>query len=293
MHQYLRAIGFNDIQTKKAERELLGDVEGFYSCNQVVTLSNEDYAEYKKDYGEHIGVIICGEYDTEDRFQHEYHFPYMLSQTISSYADIIVDKRKDSESYMGICEDVRIGVSLIFYIQNPVEYMIAMQTGQLSKKGSSVSLAGLALSGTVLFPIKKTPVMIQNSKEESRNRMMLVSAAKKGDSSAMESLTMDDMDTYTQISRRIHQKEDVFSIVDTYFMPYGIECDEYSILGEIIQLNQIENTQTKVLLYHMVLEINEMHMEVCVPVDGVMGEPEVGRRFKAVVWLQGKINFPM
>lgn len=291
MHQYLRAIGFNDIQTKKEERALLQDVEQSFSCNQVVSLASEDYGEYKKIFGNNIGIAVCGEYNQFEEFQQEYHFPYLLSQTVSSYADIIVDKRKDSESYMGICEDVRMGVSLIFYLQNPIEYMQVLQLGKLSKKGTSVSLACLALTGTVLLPIKKTPVMIQNSQEESRNRMILVSAAKKGDSSAMETLTMDDMDTYTKISRRI-QREDVFSIVDTYFMPYGIECDEYSIMGEIKELTKIENEHTKTALYHMILEINEMHMELCVPVDGVLGEPEIGRRIKAIVWLQGKINFP-
>ena len=46
----------------------------------------------------------------------------------------------------------------------------------------------------------------------------------------MESLTMEDIDMYTMISRRI-QHEDVYSIVDTYLMPYGIECDQYSLMG--------------------------------------------------------------
>lgn len=291
MHQYLKAIGFHNIHTRKEERILLQEVEDIFSYNQVVTFSQEDFGEYKKSFGENIGITMCGAYTEEEDFHREYYFPYLESRTISSYADIIVDKRKDSQSYMGICEDVRMGVSLIFYLQNPIEYMKVLQNGNLSKKGTSVSIVGLALKGTILLPIMKTPHMVQHSLEESRNRMMLVSAAKKGDSSAMDSLAMDDMDTYTQISRRI-VGEDVFSIVDTYFMPYGIECDEYSIMGEIKSLKHIENDSTQVKLYHMILEINELYMEVCVPANQVLGEPEVGRRFKGVVWLQGKINFP-
>ena len=62
---------------------------------------------------------------------------------------------------------------------------------------------------------------------------MLLSAARNGDQEAMESLTLDDIDTYSKVSRRLIT-EDVFTIVETYFMPYGVECDEYSILGEII-----------------------------------------------------------
>ncbi len=47
---------------------------------------------------------------------------------------------------------------------------------------------------------------------------------------AMENLTMDDMDTYAMISRRI-ANERYFFYVDTYFMPYGMECDRYNVMG--------------------------------------------------------------
>lgn len=291
MHRYLKAIGFDNIQTRKEERALLGDVEKYFCSNEIISSENEDYTVYKKSFGNEMGIAVCGSVDEDERFNEEYYFPYLKSQTVSSYADIIVDKKKDSQSYMGICEDVRMGVSLIFHLQNGVDYMKAFREGTLSRKGTSVNLSGLALTGTVLLPIMKTQKMIQSSKEETRNRMMLVSAAKKGDSEAMESLTMEDMDTYTTISRRI-LVEDVFSIVDTYFMPYGIECDEYSIMGEIKELRTLKNTYTNKPIYQMILEINEMHMSICVPVDGVIGEPEVGRRFKSVIWLQGSINFP-
>ncbi len=291
MHRYITAIGFNNIHTRIAEKGLLREVERFFSYNQIVSLENDDYAEFKKNVGDRVGVSSCGVVNDCDEFEREYYFPYFESNTVSSYADIVVDKRKDRESFMGICEDVRMGVSLIFHLQNGVEYMKASREGTLSKKGTSVALSGLALKGTVLLPIMKTPKMIQSSQEEMRNRMMLVSAAKKGDSEAMESLTMDDMDTYTTISRRI-LVEDVFSIVDTYFMPYGIECDEYSVMGEIKELKETYNEYTNVLLYQMVLEVNEMHMEICVPAKELLGEPAVGRRFKGVIWLQGKINFP-
>ena len=51
------------------------------------------------------------------------------------------------------------------------------------------------------------------------------------------------MDMYTTISRRI-QKDDIFRLVDTYFMPYGVECDQYSVLGEITELRLATNDVT-------------------------------------------------
>ena len=95
---------------------------------------------------------------------------------------------------------------------------------------------------------------------------------------------------YSKVSRRL-ANEDVFSIVDTYFMPYGVECDLYSIMGEILAVRERYNFATGVRLYQMKLNVNELQFDVCVPADSVMGEPEIGRRFKGTIWLQGYINF--
>ena len=95
----------------------------------------------------------------------------------------------------------------------------------------------------------------------------------------IETLTLDDIDTYTKVSRRL-RNEDVFSIVDTYFMPYGAECDMYSIMGEILAVRVRYNPVTDRKIYHMKLNVNELKFDICVPADSVMGEPEIGRRFK-------------
>src|SRR5699024_11412720 len=71
----------------------------------------------------------------------------------------------------------------------------------------------------------------QQQQEEVQNRMMLISAAKSGDPQAIESLTLEDIDTYSKVSRRL-VTEDVFSIVDTYIMPYGVERSEERRVGK-------------------------------------------------------------
>ena len=131
---------------------------------------------------------------------------------------------------------------------------------------------------------------LKNEKEASDNRKLLLNAARSGDQTAIETLTLDDIDTYSKVSRRLIH-EDIFTIVDTYFMPYGVECDLYSIMGEILAVRKRENTLTKEPLYQMKLDVNELQFDVCVPAKEVMGEPEIGRRFKGTIWLQGYINF--
>ena len=131
---------------------------------------------------------------------------------------------------------------------------------------------------------------MKQDKEDSINRTKLIEKAKQGDEQAMESLTLYDIDTYSMISRRIIH-EDVFTIVDTYFMPYGMECDKYSILGEILEVAIRINRLTQEELYIMKLSCNELVFDVCINKKDLLGEPMAGRRFKGTVWLQGKINF--
>ena len=106
----------------------------------------------------------------------------------------------------------------------------------------------------------------------------------------MESLTMEDIDIYTMISRRIRH-EDVYSIVDSYLMPYGIECDQYNLMGEITECSTTVNSLTGEKLYQLGITTNDIPLDICVNEKDLYGIPEVGRRFKGVVWLQGLINF--
>ena len=138
--------------------------------------------------------------------------------------------------------------------------------------------------------MEKNVGQVKRDREITSNRNRLISAARNGDEDAMESLTMEDIDTYSMISRRIVQ-EDIFTIVDSYFMPYGIECDQYNVMGEITEFVQTTNSRTGERLYQLSLLCNDITFDVCINEKDLMGVPEVGRRFKGVIWLQGKINF--
>ncbi len=291
MHKYLEAIGYGNITSKKQLNEFLKHAEETFTNQELISQESElDFCEYQKECGAGIGVSICGDMSMDEHFQRQYYYPYFIGRGISSYADVTVEKRMDRDAYVGICEDVKIGISLIFYLQNTVEYMKEVQFSDKEVKFGSVTLAALCKEGTILFPVLKDEKTEQKRKEESRNRMMLLSAARNGDPAAMETLTLDDIDIYSKVSKRLIT-EDVFSIVDTYFMPYGVECDRYSILGEILEIQTIENEDTKEPLYIMKLDVNELQFDICVPVKNLTGEPAVGRRFKGNIWMQGRINF--
>lgn len=291
MHQFLSAIGFENIQSNKEQRELLQQVVDSFTHQTIVSYDkNADFCEYHKTYGPNMGITICGELDAEEHFEPDFFFPVFRGSGVTSYADITVERRIEKEEYMGVCEDIRVDISMIFHLQNGVEYMKEKQLGLIPNSSTSVTLSGLALTGKILFPVRKNKEQMKSKKEENMNRLSLLNAARKGDQTAIETLTLDDIDTYSKVSRRLIT-EDVFSIVDTYFMPYGVECDQYSILGEIMGVKKVVNHVTEKEIYQMNLQVNELKFDVCVPVSGVLGEPEAGRRLKANIWLQGFINF--
>lgn len=293
MHRYLRAIGFSNLKSRLQVNNLLAyviqnaDEKKYTSTNDMDIM----FAEYSMDFAENLGITVRGEFNEENQFVFDYYFPYSRGTQISSYEDISIERHAEKESYAGICDDIKVGVSLIFYLQNVISYLKIKNADRLPIKGTSLILSALSVDGTILLPLEKRESDLKKTKKESINRSKLIAAARNGDEDAMESLTLEDIDTYTNISRKI-LKQDVFTLVDTYFMPYGVECDQYSVLGEIIDYQFVENKMTKEEICQMTICCNDLYFDVSINKKDLLGEPKTGRRFKEIIWMQGHINFP-
>lgn len=292
MHKYLRAIGFSNIKTRK-ELESLIRICANEATDRAYTSNGDDtmIAMFSKEFAPGMGLSICGEYDEDNHFAYDYSFPYLRGEEISSCEDMIIERHADKISFAGVCEDDNVGVSVIFYLQNMIPYIRLLNCDELPQSGTSLILSALSVQGTIMMPLKKDEKQIQQATRENQNRSQLLEAARKGQREAIESLTLEDMDTYSTISRRI-QKEDIFTLIDTYFMPYGIECDQYSILAEITECEKVTNYLTDETVYKMDVICNGLTFKLCINEKDLFGEPLKGRRFKGVVWLQGFINFP-
>ncbi len=291
MHHYLPAIGFKTINSRKKLSDMLTEAETAFTHHELIAAEEEmDLCEFTKEYGAGIGIAVFGNLDLEEYFERQYYYPFFYGTGITSYENVMVEKRIDRDAYIGICDDVKIGINLYFHLQNTMEYLKEYALSGNSIKHTSVTLSALCNAGVILLPVMKDKMQEKKQKQEVENRKLLVSAARTGNQQAIESLTLDDIDIYSKISRRL-VTEDVFTIVDTYIMPNGIECDTYSILGTILEINIIENEYSKEALYIMKLDVNDLKFDVCVPVKHVIGVPEIGRRFKADIWLQGRVDF--
>lgn len=285
MHKFLRAIGFSDI-TKKDLDILIEEIKERPQLMKVTTDSEgNEFGEFSREFAPNMGIIVRGSYLEDDSFEVEYYTPYFLGSQVTTQEPIDIEKHSEKESYAGVCDDPRIGVTLIFYLQNVADYLSERKAHGSDVNGGAL-LAGLSVDGKILLPeVKKA---VKAGRPNQKDRSQLISEARDGDEDAIESLTLEDMDTYSMLSKRV-MNEDILTIVSSCFMPYGIESDQYSVLAEIVDLLEIENSLTSDIIYCMKLKCNDMVFDVCINKKDLMGEPEIGRRFKGNIWMQGTV----
>jgi hypothetical protein len=291
VHKYLSAIGFKHIESKQQLNKLLEFTETSFQVEKTVKIKDDvEVSERIKHFTKDMGLMVCGTYDQNDKYEREHYIPFFLGKGEKKFDEIAVERHIAKNSYAGACEYPGIGITLIYYLQNAVEYLSELKFHQFNLATVSLTLSGLASEGKILLPVIQEKKSFVEKEESIRRQSKLIKEARSGDESAIESLTMQEMDTYSMISKRI-ENEDVLSIVSTYFMPCGLECDQYSILGEILKYEKRENSLTKEKVYVMTLDCNGLEFDVCINTEDLMGEPEIGRRLKASIWLQGRMNF--
>ncbi len=289
MHSFLKAVGFSDIRSRKEVEQLINLVIEQGAERYMASLGGKTtLAEILLEVAEDIGVALRGEYDERGNFHVEHYFPYLHGQNVSSKETVFISKRVDTDAFTGMCDDYRLGVSLIFYLQNVTDYI--SQSYPEERKEREITLAALATEGKILLPTMSMQTAPVKEAVDTSGRVKLLEAARKGDKDAMEALTIDDIDLYAQINQRL-KTEDIYSIVETTFIPYGSESDNYTILAVIESVWERKNRITGEELYYMNLRCNQLCFPVCINKKDLYGEPKEGRRFRGNIWMQGRVNF--
>lgn len=54
----------------------------------------------------------------------EYYYPFFRGNGITTNEPVTVERYADKEAFAGACDDLRIGITLIFYLQNGAKYML-------------------------------------------------------------------------------------------------------------------------------------------------------------------------
>ena len=166
MHSYLKAVGFSKITKRNEIKEIIHDVIENYDEKIAVENHPEGiFVEYSKNYGCDCGITVCGQYDEENEFHVEYYFPFFRGTGITTQEHVTVERHAEKESFAGACDDLRIGITLIFYLQNAAEYMLERYKGNVSLGNQPLTLSGLAAEGKILFPVQKDKEAVKVERE--------------------------------------------------------------------------------------------------------------------------------
>ena len=289
MHKYLPAIGFSKLNNDTLN-DLLQEIKLRPDYHEsAIDFEGNQFVEIRYMVTDNVGLVLRGIYNEDDEFILDYYYPTFFGETVSLVNDVEIIKQSDKDNYQVMVDEIRLGVNLIFQLQNMGEYLRHnIMDGKSADR--SVSLSALSLDGKIILPLYDNEKSRIKEKMNNQKRIDLVVQAREGNEEALENLTMDEIDLYQRISRRV-AREDILSVVTSYFMPYGIENDKYEILGDILDVRNVVNHLTMEELYLLVIESNDVVFEVCINKNNLLGEPLVGRRFKGTIWLQGTVNF--
>ena len=290
MHSYLRAVGFSDVRDITQLNMVIDEIVRF--CSAKTVFEDRDgrlHAEISREFGERFGLTVCGEYDRNGMFYAEYVFPYFRGRYESSHESVIIEKHVANDSCCGACDDLRVGATLIFYLQNMGEYAVRTLQGKKRNEIRATVFSALSMDGTVLLPVEKDEDA-EETEQPGIDREQLLQAAREGDAEAIEFLSEEDYDTYSMLIDRV-SREDVLSIVDSYFMPNGSDCECYSVLGTIQSVERLLNSATGEEIVCLAIECNGITMDIAINAADLVGEPKEGRRFRGTIWLMGQVLF--
>lgn len=293
MHSYFRAIGFSNFTSKKDQNKLLSIVLNKSNNQQEFLIGNNNkLVQINYEFGENIGITVIGEYDSKGTFTTDHYFPYCLGIHNTEQPDIQIEGYAEKEAYSAISENYNLGITLIYYVQNILDIETLHYVNIISNRNIPVKLGALSLDAKILYNVNLDHISCPYDKQpiSNQDRRKLIFKAKSGDLDALEHLTLDDMDTYSLLSKRI-KNEDLYTVIETYFMPYGINNERYSILGIIKNVKKIINDLSNEIVYNISVICNDIIIDIAINSRDLEGEPVVGRRFKGIIWLQGTINY--
>ncbi|MDO5696245.1 MAG: DUF3881 family protein [Eubacteriales bacterium] len=273
MYRYLRAIGYTGLHSRA---EAMNYLSHFVTRDSGRLMNHE--------CGLDMGVMIYLNPEF-DQYTMEYFFPYARGDRAMRIHDLAVEERSEGPGYFGVIEDERNLLLLSFLCTNP-EMLTAGDYPECS-----VYLSGFSLSGKILLPAKE-PVHEKISKTDNATRNRHFQHSDIDDVHSKDSLIeyINREEELYHLLRERMKTESLYRIIETTLMPYGVECDTYHVLGNILAVDEIINRDTGEIVLKLDLETYGYKFPVYINSRDILGEPLPGRRFKGNVRLQGVVE---
>ena len=328
MHKYLRAVGFSEFEKKSQVDEFFK--ENLKDENLISTYMTQDMrlcGQYNINVCNGAGISVIGEQEKNQLTLIDFYYPFIKGYDYTLIQECTIERHSDKESYAGIIDDYRMGIALIFYLTNGNVYNSLIKTHKISDiKIDKIYLSALSISGRIILPIDKKALSGNEFDDKSKiNPDLDIDDLNDFDDYTDDdeedvideempiiSKLQGDLDGFSEgmgikpisigIGIRLPKdsvgaqelrlkNEDLYSIVETSLVPYGIECDKYQIIAEILSVNKKTNKYTNETMIEMRVDTMGLQFNVMINEKDLDGEPLPGRRFRGVIWLLGEVEF--
>ena len=294
MHNYLRAAGFSEYNTEGIVYRFIRNsvIKPEYITARLDLGDGTVLLEYRMPINAFVGICAAELVSHGEFSEIQYYYPYFDGPEVSTTAVCTVEKHTNADTYSGVIDEYSVGMSLIFFLSNPVNYRLRHNNDNISEFRGTI-LSAFSNEATVLLPVVPQgdpldPLKAPEVKSIFDSDEPIV-ISEDGEPEFNEALIDADIDMYNQISERI-ESEDLYSLVEQSFMPCGVECDQYSVIGEILDYTEHVNELTEEKLSFLKLSCNDVEFWLCIRRDDILGEPQQGRRLKCRIWLTGMVN---
>ena len=186
MREYLKAIGFSDLNSRKKTDELINEIKKNPSRKNWFQIDEEEAIFiYEKDFAEAAGIAVIEVMDRDGYRVTDHFYPYVRGANYLYHEDLEFEHYTDKEGYAGICDENNIGIPLIFHVNNPVDYLKIVY-GKFHDKINSITLSGMSKKGMIILPVEKDEFQEREERKGNELRNEMIDAAKAGDEMALE-----------------------------------------------------------------------------------------------------------
>ena len=291
MAVYLRSIGFSSLEIEDvlAVRDVVLQKP---DRSQTIGMGEDKlFAQYYKNTGQNIGITLTGYLNEKEQLIKPHMMPHVVSDfNLDAYecevhvidSDLILtyeDNNSDNEIAF-LMQD------RITYEKNPKQFAQLMLDKKIKKK---INVSGISVFGTIILSVAREEDSLEEDEEEMYYNNLVI-RSKSGDEQARELLTVYEAKSMQIIRERL-KEEDLFSVVDSYFLPvtHSDDVSMYDILGTIEDVEEIINTDTQELVYKIAVNATGVVMQIFINKDDLLGVPILGMRFMGNCRLQGDV----
>ncbi len=294
LQDYLRCIGFSEYCERRLASILIRELFRHETRTQKTCLigENDYYSETRIEVAKGIGLCICGGYSidgdeksTTDIYQ---YYPFNERNSLSSALNGEIHERSDKYAHLCIIVDKRNEALMVFRLENNTEYIRRVRD-QFPIAIKRTYLTGYCLEGKVILGIqrkrdaKRTNHPNRDDQNPLRNHENPSSLSKYNEREANSWEKID-------FAAKRKFKYNIYNYIDTLFSPTSMEPEIYTVLGNIRNVELLENHFSKERFYNLKLDVNHIHLHVVIHSEDLEGEPEIGHRFKGKICLFGRIE---